>query len=161
SATSTWDMRVAGLIDIAQDKNYQYVRSPVPGYSNNLPAGTVSAYGQLANVPDSNNTRFYPDTSLTPIVVYDPKTGEQNIHIYPFNNANPPNGTPVAENALGYLMRNAQWLVQYVGADGFRVDAAKNMPPWVLNYLDRAVYRSSFRTLLNGSQENVFSFSEV
>jgi glycosidase len=161
NATSTWDMRVAGLIDIAQDKNYQYVRSPVPGYGNNLPAGTTPAYGQLANVPDSNNTRFYPDTSLQPIIVYDPRTGEQNLRIYPFNNANPQNGTPVAENALGYLMRNAQWLVQYVGADGFRVDAAKNMPPWVLNYLDRAVYRSSFRTYLNGSQENVFSFSEV
>src|SRR5437588_637951 len=94
-------------------------------------------------------------------MVSDPTTGEQSIAIYPFNNANPLHGTATPENALGYLMRNAQWLVQSIGVDGFRVDAAKNMPPWVQNYLDRAVYRSSFRTLLNGQQQNVFSFSEV
>jgi hypothetical protein len=41
------------------------------------------------------------------------------------------------------------------------VDAAKNMPSWVLNYLDRAVYRESTRTQLDGSQPPVFSFSEV
>jgi glycosidase len=154
--------QLAGLIDIAQEKNYQYIRSPVDASNpQNLPAGTTPAFGRLANVPDPNNAQFYPDTSLTPIIVYDPTTGEQNIHIYPFNNANPLNGTPVAENDLGYLMRYAQWMVQVVGVDGFRIDAAKNMPPWVLNYLDRAVYRSSFRTALNGSQEQIFSFGEV
>src|SRR3979409_2031338 len=58
-------------------------------------------------------------------------------------------------------MRTAQCVVPSISGDGFRVDAAKNMPPWVQNYLDRAVYRSSFRTLLNGQQQNVFSFSEV
>jgi hypothetical protein len=161
-ATGDWDERLAGLIDIAQEKNYQYIRSPVdPSDPRNLPAGTIPAYGQLANVPDPNNAHLYPDQSLQPIIVYDPTTGEQNIHIYPFNNANPSSGTPVQENALGYLMRYAQWMVQYASVDGFRVDAAKNMPPWVLNYLDRAVYRSSFRTLLNGAQEPIFSFSEV
>jgi hypothetical protein len=161
-ATGDWYMRLAGLIDIAQEKNYSYVRSPVdPSEPRNLPAGTIPAYGQLANVPDPNNARFYPDRSLQPIIVYDPTTGEQNIHIYPFNNANPLNGTAVPENALGYLMRYAQWMVQYVGVDGFRIDAAKNYPPWALNYLDRSVYRSSFRTQLNGTQEPIFSFSEV
>jgi glycosidase len=162
SDTSLTGGQLAGLIDIAQEKDYQYVRSPVdPNDPRNLPAGTTPAFGRLANVPGPNNARFYPDQSLQPIIVFDPRTGEQNIHIYPFNNSNPLNGTPVAENALGYLMRYAQWMVQYVGVDGFRLDAAKNMPPWVLNYLDRAVYRSSFRTLLNGSQEQVFSFGEV
>jgi hypothetical protein len=160
--TGDWNERLAGLIDIAQEKNYQYIRSPVdPSDPRNLPAGTVPAFGQLANVPDPSNNRFYPDRSLQPIIVYDPKTGEQNIHIYPFNTANPQNGTPVPENALGYLMRYAQWMVQDLGVDGFRLDAAKNMPPWVLNYYDRSVYRSSFRTLLNGRQEQVFSFGEV
>jgi hypothetical protein len=162
SDTSLTGGQLAGLIDIAQEKNYQYIRSPVDATdSRNLPAGTTAAFGRLANVPDANNARFYPDQSLTPISVYDPTTGETNIRIYPFNNANPQNGTAVPENDLGYLMRYAQWMVQYVGVDGFRIDAAKNMPPWVLNYLDRAVYRSSFRTLLNGSQEQVFSFGEV
>lgn len=162
SDTSLTGMRLASLIDIAQEKNYQFIRNPVTaGDSRNLPAGTTPAFGRLANVPDPNNARFYPDTSLPPIVVYDPKTGESGLHIYPFNNAHPLDGTPVPENALGYLMRYAQWMVQYVGADGFRIDAAKNMPPWVLNYLDRAVYRSSFRTRLDGSQQPVFSFAEV
>jgi glycosidase len=159
--TSGTHGRLAGLIDIAHETDYQVVRSPVPGYANNLPAGTVPAFGRLANVPDDSNRRFYPDQSLPPIVVYDPKTGEQNLHIYPFNLDDPQNGTPVAENAMGYLMRNAQWLVQVMGADGFRIDAAKNVDPWVLNYIDRAVYRSSFRTRLDGSQQPVFSFSEV
>jgi hypothetical protein len=58
-------------------------------------------------------------------------------------------------------MRNAQWMVQVVGVDGFRIDAEMHMPQWVMNYLDRAVYRESPRTLLDGSQENPFSFGEV
>jgi hypothetical protein len=155
-------MRLAGLVDIDQSTNFQMIRSPVnPNDSRNIRPGTISAFGRLANVADPNNARFYPDLSLQPIMVYDPTTGEQNIAIHPFNNAHPLNGTAVPENALGYLMRNAQWLVQSIGVDGFRVDAAKNMPIFVQNYLDRAVYRSSFRTLLNGQQENIFSFSEA
>jgi hypothetical protein len=162
NATGDWNERLAGLIDIAQEKDYQYIRNPVdPNDPRNLPPGAIPAYGQLANVPDPNNARFYPDQSLPPIIVYDPITGEQNIKIYPFNNANPLNGTPVPENALGLLMRYAQWMVQYIGVDGFRIDAAKNMPPWVLDYFDRSVYRSSFQTLLNGAQKQIFSFSEV
>jgi alpha-amylase len=153
--------RLAGLIDIAQEKNYRYVRSPVPGYPDNLPAGTQMSHGRLANVPDDNNRRFYADQSLQPIIVFDPTTGEQNIHIYPFNNATPLNGTPVAENDMGLLMRYAQWLVQTVGVDGFRIDAAKHFERWVLNYFDRAVYRSSFRRQLDGSRPPIFSFSEV
>jgi alpha-amylase len=153
--------QLAGLIDIAQESNNQYIRSPVPGYFNNIPAGTTSAYGRLANVPTDANRALYPDTSLNPIIVYNPNTGQQNIYIYPFNLANPMNGTPVEENALGYLMRNTQWLVQDIGYDGFRIDAAKNFPSWVLNYYDQAVYRSSFRTLLDGSQEQIFAYSEV
>lgn len=161
-ATGDLDMRLAGLVDIAQESNFQMIRSPVnPNDSRNIRPGTIPAFGRLANVADPNNARFYPDLSLQPIMVYDPTTGEQNIAIYPFNNAHPLNGTAVPENALGYLMRNAQWLVQSIGVDGFRVDAAKNMPIFVQNYLDRAVYRSSFRTLLNGQQENIFSFSEA
>lgn len=160
-ATGDQDGRLAGLVDIDHSTNFQMIRNPVPGFANNIRAGTQEAFGRIANVPDDNNRRFYPDKSLQPIMVYDPKTGEQNIAIYPFNNANPMAGDPVAENAMGYLMRNAQWLVQSIGVDGFRIDAAKNFDPFVLNYFDRAVYRSSMRPLLNGQQRNVFSFSEV
>jgi alpha-amylase len=161
SDTGDLNGRLAGLIDIAHEKNYQFIRNPVdPSDPRNLPAGRQPAFGRIANVPDPANARFYPDRSLQPIYVYDPNTGEQNIAISPFNNANPLHGTPVPENAMGYLMRNAQWLVQSVGVDGFRIDAAKNMPLFVENYFDRAVYRSSFRTLLNGQQQQIFSFVE-
>jgi alpha-amylase len=160
-ATGDLNGRLAGLIDIDHSTNFQMIRSPVPGFANNIRAGTQAVFGRLANVPDENNRRFYPDQSLTPIRVFDPKTGEQNIAIYPFNNANPLAGDPVPENALGYLTRNAQWLVQGVGVDGLRIDAAKHFEPFVLNYLDRAVYRASVRPYLDGSQRNVFSFSEA
>jgi len=69
-------------------------------------------------------------------VSFDPKTGESNIQIYPFNSANPLAGDPVQENAMGYLMRYAQWMVQDVGVDGFRIDAAKHVYPFVLNYFE-------------------------
>lgn len=161
-ASGDEEERLAGLIDIAQEKNYQFIRSPVnAGDPNNIPAGTVAAYGRLANVPDSNNARFYPDHDLQPMMLFDSTTGESNIAVYPFNSDNPLAGDAVQENALGLLMRNAQWLVQSIGVDGLRLDAAKHYPRWVLNYIDRAVYRENPRPLLDGSTNNVFSFSEV
>ena len=70
-------------------------------------------------------------------------------------------GDPVVENATGYLMRNAQWLVQVIGVDGLRIDAAKHVQGFVLDFLDRAVYRQNPRRLLDGSQSHVFTYSEV
>src|SRR5687768_13958542 len=145
--------RLAGLVDIAHEKNHLMIRNPVPGFANNIRVGTV------ANRPDENNRQFYPDRSLQPIFVFDPTTGEQNIAIYPFNNASPLSGDPVAENAMGYLMRNARWLAQSVGMDRLRLDAAKHMEHFALNYFDRAVYRANPRLHLDGSPRHVFSFS--
>ncbi len=153
--------RVSNLIDIAHDKNYQYIRNPVPGFANNIPAGTTPFFGELANIPSENNRRFYPDQSTSPKFLFDPATNESNIPVYSFNTANPSAGDPVPENATGYLMRNAQWLVEVVGADGFRLDATKHMPTWVLNYYDRAVYRANPRLRLDGSVDHVFSFGEA
>ncbi|MBX7105069.1 MAG: hypothetical protein K1X57_13370 [Gemmataceae bacterium] len=161
SATGDIDGRLAGLIDINPALNNNFVRNPVPGFANNIPAGTTPAFGRLANVPTEDNRRFYPDQGLAPIVVNDPATGGTNISIYPFNTTTPAAGDPTASNALGYLMRNAQWLIQSVGVDGFRLDAVKHMPTWVLNFLDRAVYRASLKPLLNGATPNVFSFGEA
>jgi glycosidase len=155
-----WHMRLAGLIDVAQEKNHRFIRSPVPGFANNLPPGTAPAFGRLANVPAEANRRFYPDRDLPGMTVWDPATGE-TVTVYPFNKADPLAGDPVEENATGYLMRNARWMIQEIGLDGFRIDAAKHMPPWVLNYLDRAVYRAIGQPLLDGSARHVFSFSEV
>jgi glycosidase len=156
-----YQFRLSGLVDIDHRTNFNYIRSPVPGFANNIPAGTTPAFGRLANVPDENNRRLYPDRSLQPILVFDPQTGEQNIPIYPFNAANPMAGDPVQENAMGYLMRYAQWMVQSVGVDGFRVDAARHVYPFAFNYFDRAVYRSSQRPYLDGSPRQVFSFLEA
>src|SRR5256885_2244492 len=89
NTTGDQNIRVAGLIDIDQTKNYQAIRNPVPGFANNLPAGTTALNGRIANVPNDNNRRFYPDRSLPPIVVDDPANGQTNISIYPFNTASP------------------------------------------------------------------------
>ena len=165
--------RLAGLVDIAQETNNQFIRNPVTlGDSRNIPGPVITGYttagapiyasynGRTANVPTASNVQYYPDQTLTPKIEYDPNTGE-TITVYPFNTTDPTKGTPVPENGLGYLMRNAQWLIQDIGVDGFRMDAAKEMPTWVFNYLDRAVYNASNRYLLNGQRENIFSFSEV
>jgi glycosidase len=158
---STTGMRLAGLIDIAQEKNYQFIRNPVAANPMDIPAGTTPSNGRLANVPDPKNARFYPDQGQPPRVENDPALGFTNVPIYNINNTNPLNGTPVLENATGYLMRYTQWMVQTIGVDGFRLDAAKNMPSWVMNYYDLATYNASNRTLLNGQTEPIFGFSEV
>ena len=156
--------RLAGLVDIDHGKNYVYIRHPVaPGDPQNLPLeGTVpDGAGRLANVPTADNRRFYPDRDLDPITVYDPWTGEGDIPIYPYNLDNPMAGDATAENATGYLMRYLQWMVQTVGVDGFRIDAAKHVEGFTFGYLDRAVYRSNPRLNLDGSTKHVFSYSEV
>ena len=93
--------------------------------------------------------------------MFDPRTGEQNIPMHSFNLNNPEAGDPVEENATGYLMRAAQWLIQVVGVDGLRIDAAKHVQGFVLDFLDRAVYRQNPRPLLDGSPHHVFTYSEV
>ena len=156
--------RLAGLVDIDHGKNYRYIRHPVdPGDPRNIPLeGTVpDAAGRLANVPNAGNRRFYPDQGLEPIWVYDPLTGEGDIPIHPFNLADPQAGDPTEENATGYLMRYLQWMVQAVGVDGFRIDAAKHVEGFAFGYFDRAVYRQGPRTNLDGSTRHVFSYSEV
>ena len=53
--------RLAGLIDIAHEKNHRFIRSPVdPADTRNIRAGKTPAFGRLANVPDPANRRFYP-----------------------------------------------------------------------------------------------------
>jgi len=156
--------RLSGLVDLAHEKNHQYIRHPVdPLDPRNIPlAGTIpDGAGRLANVPDAANHRFYPDRGLQPIMVYDPATGQGDIPIHPFNLADPMAGDPTEENATGYLMRYLQWMVQVVGVDGFRIDAAKHVEGFVMDYVDRAVYRQNPRLNLDGSTKHVFSYSEV
>ena len=153
--------RLAGLIDIAHEKNHQFIRSPVGADARNIPPGKTPRFGRLANMPDPGNRRFYPDVGHNTIMVFDPATNQGNIPVHGFNLEDPMAGDPTTENATGYLMRNAQWLTQVIGVDGLRIDAAKHVQGFVLDFLDRGIYRQSSRRLLDGSQSHVFAYSEV
>jgi len=132
--------RLAGLVDIAHEKNHAFIRNPVdPSDPLNIRPGTTPAFGRIANVADPDNRRFYPDIGHNTIHVYDPATGEGDIPIHQFNLDDPMAGDAVAENATGYLMRNAQWLVQVIGVDALRIDAAKHVQGFTLDYIDRAI----------------------
>ncbi|MBX3432053.1 MAG: hypothetical protein KF847_01770 [Pirellulales bacterium] len=155
AASGTIEGRLAGLVDIAQEKNYQFIRHPIEeGNPQNIPAGT--AY----NKPNPANARFYPDRDLPGVTLTDPALGG-TVTRYNFNLADPLAGDPIAENATGLLMRNAQWMVQEIGVDGFRIDAAKHFPTWVLNYYDQAVFAANPRLNLDGSIQPVYAYSEI
>lgn len=149
--------RLLGLIDIAQEKNHLYIRHPTGPNPQNIPAGT------LRNIPDPNNARFYADTALTPVVVTNPGTtrnpGSTNTTIYPYNVNDPMAGDPVLENATALINRSTRWMLESVGVDGFRLDAAKHIPSWYWDNLwDTAVYQR--RKAFDGSMVTPFSFSE-
>lgn len=147
--------QLAGLNDIAQEKNHQFIRHPVAaGDPANIPAGTVF------NLPDPDNARLYPDQDLGGTVVFDPRVN-QNVTLYDYNAADPLAGDPVEENALGLLMRNVRWMIQEYDVDGFRLDAARHFPRWVLDYFDQAAYLARRDPLLDGSPNHVYSFSET
>ena len=52
-------------------------------------------------------------------------------------------------------------MVQTIGVDGFRIDAAKHFPTNTLTLLDQAVFRASNRLNHDGTVKPVYSFSEV
>ncbi|MEO6436729.1 MAG: hypothetical protein ABIP55_13350, partial [Tepidisphaeraceae bacterium] len=159
--TGQFNGRIPGinLIDIAQEKNHQYIRNPVPGQANNLPAGTASAYGRIANVPTEANRRFYPD-------LQGPSTTINGV-TYRHWSSDPLAGDPVSENATGYLMRHTRWMVEEIGVDGFRLDATKHFvnpadgnPDWVLEFYDIATNAGTKTPNLDGSRKRVFGFGE-
>lgn len=185
-----YQYRLAHLLTIDLTSNRSFVRNPVPGNPGNirqaagawaigtstlLPNGKpgASTVMRQANTPDANNARFYPDNSLPGITVTDPATGGGSYTIYPFNKNTPLAGDATSETNAGYMMRYAQWLVNEVGVDGLRIDAARHVPygqtgdaynPANLNMpalVDRATFRQSTRTNLDGTQRTVFNFQEV
>ena len=164
--TGDLNFRLSGLVDFDHTTNHQFVRHPVdPDDPRNIAPGTEPAFGRLANIPDPANERFYPDRDADPISLFNPLTGESDILVYPFTGvaegAGDGVGDAVTENVTGYLMRYLQWMVQEVGVDGFRLDAVKHFEPWVMAYVDQALYRSHPEPLLDGSTKHVFAFSEV
>ncbi|TWT31300.1 Alpha-amylase precursor [Posidoniimonas corsicana] len=155
--------RLSGLIDIDQSTNHQFIRHPVePGNPLNIPsAGTTGAFGRPpANLPDPGNARFYPDQDLGGTTVFDPRTN-QSVTLHDFNTDAPLAGDAVTDNATGLLMRNLRWMIQEIGVDGFRYDASRHYPRWVLDYLDQAAFLAKQQPLLDGSPDHVFTFIET
>lgn len=155
------EMRLAGLIDIAQESDLQYIRHPVdPNDPRNIPPGHVPLFGRLADIPDPANTRYYPDRQGDSITFTNPFTG-QRVTKYRFNTRRPETGDPIVENATGLLLRYTQWMNEVAGFDGFRLDAMKHIPNWFFDeYYDNATYLGG-RVMLDGSRLNPFSFGEV
>ncbi len=149
------NFRLSGLIDIAQEKNHQFIRHPVdPGDPNNIPAGTFH------DIPNPDNARYYPDQGLGGATVWHPGLN-QNVTLYDFNTADPLQGDAVSENALGLVVRNIRWMIQEVGVDGFRYDAGRHFPFWVWDFLEQGEFLAKKQTLLDGSPQHVFSFVET
>ncbi len=141
SGSGRYYERVAGLIDIAQEKNHTYIRHPVATDSQNLPYEPI----------DNENYQFYPDLDLSP----------NADGVYPFNVDDPMAGDPYADNATGLLLRHIQWMVEVVGVDGFRVDAQKHVFEWFFDaFYDKHLYERG-RTWFDGSATTPFSFGEV
>lgn len=161
NAGSDWEMRLAGLIDIAQESDLQYIRHPVDANDpRNIPRGYVPLFGRLADVPDPANAQFYADRQGDSITFTNPFTG-QRVTKYRFDTSNPMTGDPIMENATGLLLRYTQWMNEVAGFDGFRLDAMKHIPNWFFDeFYDNATYLSG-RVMLDGSRLNPFSFGEV
>jgi len=184
-----YQFRLARLLTLnfTAGNTQQFVRNPVPGFAANVPqaasawgvpTATTDASGRAvastilrqANTPSAANRRFYPDSSGTGRTIVD---GGVTYTVHDFNPADPTAGDPVAENVAGTMMRYAQWLVQDIGVDGLRVDAARHVPlgaagdPFnptqvdVPRLIDRAVAGAASRTNLDGTSRSVFQFQEV
>jgi len=145
---------LVGLIDIDQASPYFVIRHPVEeGNPQNIPPGNVR------NRPDPANRAFYPDQGLTPSVFVNP-SNNQTWTVHPFNLEDPMAGDPVVENTAGLLMRWTQWMIEVVGVDGFRLDAAKHIPQWFWNdYWDVAVHNR--RLTPAGTRTTAYSFAEA
>lgn len=153
-----WLGDLVSLVDIAQESFYPLIRQPIGLNAQNIPPGRVR------NLPDPANTKFYPDTSLTPITFTNPGiagfSNATNWTIYPYNTANAAAGDPVAESVSGYLSRWNQWMVADVGVDGFRVDAAKHAKHDFWNeWFDGALNQQWTRP--DGGKDSPFSFVEA
>jgi len=146
---------LVSLIDIAQESNNVFIRQPVAaGNPQNIPAGT------LYNKPLASNAQFYSNQSLTGTAVTNPGTarngGTLNFTFFPYDGMN---GTPVADNGTGLLMRWTQWMLEVHKIDGFRLDAIKHAPSWFWDqYFDSVVYNR--RTTPDGRKVTPYSFGE-
>ncbi len=152
-----WRGDLVNLIDIAQENSNLFIRQPVDaGDPQNIPPGNVR------NLPDPDNARFYPDRVLSPDIYVNPASNHSGSDVeirYPFNTANPMQGDPVAEDSTGYLRRWLQWMLEVQHVDGFRLDASKHIFPWWWDtHFDSAVFQD--RLTPDGSRVTPLSFGE-
>jgi len=162
-ATGDIEFRLSGLIDIAQEKNHQFIRHPVEaGNPDNIPAGTRPAFGRLANRPDPDNARFYPDQTLSPDIFVNPPSAHSGSDVTirsRFNTAMPLAGDVVTEDSTGYLRRWLHWMLEVQRIDGYRLDASKHTFPWWWDtHFDSAVFGA--RWTPDGRRVTPFSFGE-
>ncbi|MGP1272936.1 MAG: GC-type dockerin domain-anchored protein [Phycisphaerales bacterium] len=149
---------LVALVDIDQFSNNLFIRQPTtPGNPQNIPAGTIR------NLPDPENAKFYPDTGLVGQTIFNPgtfrNTQTKTVTRHPWSPFNVMNGDPVLENANDYLVRHTRWLLEQVGVDGFRLDAAKHIPSlfWDRDW-DTAVYNNWEHP--SGVKVTAYSFGE-
>ena len=183
TAEFEYQFQLALLWDIDHRKNNSFIRQPVdPANGNNLPNAGTDPYllpeydrdtftfradptPRLANVPTEKNRRFYPDQTDFDVVgdhvPGNPTSGLTSVTLQNFSGNEAASGIPVVENPMAYLMRHARWMVQDIGVDGFRVDAARHVYPFVHDFYDRGVWLADQRTHLDGSPRHVFSFLEA
>jgi len=153
-----WLGDLVGLIDIAQESNYSLIRHPTGINPLNIPPG------RIRNLPNPANARLYPDRNLAPRTFTNPGiagfSATTNWTIYPYNLAAPAAGDAIAENATALLTRHTQWMIEDIGVDGFRLDAAKHIKHDFWNeHFDAAMFQS--RITPAGTRATGFSFVEV
>ncbi|MBZ0172950.1 MAG: hypothetical protein K8E66_11255, partial [Phycisphaerales bacterium] len=152
-----WRGDLVSLIDIQQDRSNDFIRQPTDaGNPQNIPSGN------LRNLPDPDNSRFYPDTVLTPDIFVNPPSNHSGSDLtirYHFNLADPSRGDPVVEDSTGYLRRWLYWMLEVQGIDGFRLDASKHVFPWWWDtHFDSAVFQG--RVMPDGTRVTPLSFGE-
>ncbi|MEM8757692.1 MAG: GC-type dockerin domain-anchored protein [Planctomycetota bacterium] len=150
---------LVALCDIDQFSTNTFVRQPTEPGPFNIPAGT------LRNQPDPENAKFYPDTDLgfqaetifNPGTFRNPQTS--SVTRFPWNPLDVMNGDPIGETPSDYLVRHTRWLLEEVGIDGFRLDAAKHIPSlfWDRDW-DTAVYNNWEHP--SGVKVTAYSFGE-
>ena len=152
-------MRLAGLIDIAQEKNYQFIRSPAVAGPNNIPRREHRQRAQRQRPRSQQRPLLSRHAASEPHLRLRSQDRRAEHH------RSTPSTTPtrwpataVQENAIGYAhaQRRSGWCSRS-GVDMFRIDATKNIRRAVLNYYDRAVYRASFRKRLTRRTRSTMS----
>jgi glycosidase len=153
-----WLGDLVSLVDIAQESNYRFIRQPVGPDANNIPPG------RTRNLPSASNARFYADTSQPAITFTNPAvpgfSSARTVTRHRYNLNDPTAGDPIVENVAEYLARWNQWMLEDIGVDGFRLDAAKHIKHDFWNeYFDSSI-NLAWQPLGAPTRRTPFTFGE-